>query len=290
MKDKMLQKTYLIAEAGTTKIDWIVFDGNGQLQKMVVTTGFNPFYHPPATLHRLIKEELVSKVPSIKPDAVYYYGSGCSTPENCAIVSQACTAAFGNIPISTETDLMAAAHGLLGQESGIACILGTGSNACFYDGHKIIQKFPSLGFMLGDEGSGTYIGKLILTDWLNNAMPMELHQRFADHFALNPGEALNRLYKTDQPGNFLSSLTPFAKENLHHEYVYHLVSNAFDAFINNQLMRFPQVHYSHIAFVGSVAYHFEEVLRARLEKRDLKQMKVERGLHLHLVSYHNRLK
>jgi N-acetylglucosamine kinase-like BadF-type ATPase len=290
MMYKKLQKTYLIAEAGSTKIDWIVFDASGQLQNTVVTSGFNPFYHAPHTLQRLIKEELALKMPTLKPDAVYYYGSGCSTHENCAIVTRACQNAFGNIPISTETDLMAAAHGLLGHEAGIACILGTGSNACYYDGQTIIQKFPSLGFMLGDEGSGTYIGKLILTDWLNNTMPLELHQRFAERFALHPSEALNRLYKSEQPGNFLASLTPFAKENLHHEYFYSLISNAFDAFINIQLMRFPQVHQSRIAFVGSVAYHFEEILRDRLEKRNLNQIKVERGLHLNLVSYHNRLK
>lgn len=290
MIDKELQKTYLIAEAGTTKIDWIFFDEKGNLLKTLTTTGFNPFYHPPFELERLIKEELVSKMPTLKIDAVYYYGSGCSTLENCTIVSQAFTAVFGSIPISVETDLMAAAHGLLGHEAGIACILGTGSNACFYDGQKIILKLPSLGFMLGDEGSGTYIGKLILTDWLNNAMPLELYQSFADRFGLNPAEALNRLYKSDQPGNFLSSLTPFAKENLQHEYFYRLISNAFDAFIQAQLMKFPQLFQSKLAFVGSVAYHFQEVLIEQLAKKNIHQTKVESSIHQSLVSFHTKLK
>ena len=203
----------LIADSGSTKTDWCVV-GQGQLVRQIVTKGMNPFFQSEEEIENEIATALIPHLKTNVLDAVYFYGAGC-VPDKVPMMYNALSTHLNTKNgIEVNTDMLAVARGLCGHKPGIACIMGTGSNSCFYDGEKIVSNVSPLGFILGDEGSGAVLGKLLVGDMLKNQMTPELKEKFLNKTGLTPPEIIDRVYRQPFPNRFLASLSPFLAENI----------------------------------------------------------------------------
>jgi len=256
----------IIIESGSTKIDWRILDGESV--KQFITEGFNPYYHKQALLEGYA-EEISGKILKDEIKSIYFYGAGCSTETNYKIVSNALKKFFPNAFCFVYHDLLAAARALYGNESGIACILGTGSNSCLYDGISVVENVPSVGWMIGDEGSGTYIGKLLITDYVRFTMPDDIRNIFETEYALDFEKVMNNIYTKDNPNKFFSSFPPFILKNINNKYCYDLLMRNFDDFFKYQISKYTDYKNERLAFVGSIAYHFKEQILEWGKKNNL---------------------
>ena len=250
----------LIADSGSTKTDWCAVE-HGVLLQQVFTKGTNPFFQ---TEDEISKEVETALLPQLtvgnEPDAVYFYGAGCAFPDKIETVKRALARHLhvkGEIEVST--DMLAAARGLCGHKAGIACIMGTGSNSCYYDGEKIVSNVSPLGFILGDEGSGAVLGKLLVGDVLKNQLTPELKEKFLTQFNLTPADIIDRVYRKPFPNRFLASLSPFLAQNISEPCVHRLVLNSFLSFLRRNVMQYDYQD-TPVHFIGSVAYHYRPVL------------------------------
>lgn len=250
----------LIADSGSTKTDWCVVDG-GQLVCRVFTKGMNPFFQTEKEMAEEITDALIPYLPTVFFDAIHFYGAGC-LPEKTASVRQVLAGLFTvSGPIEVDTDMLGAARGLCGRQPGIVCILGTGSNSCFYDGERIVDNVSPLGFILGDEGSGAVLGRLLVGDILKNQLGAALKEKFLQQFELTPTEIIERVYRRPFPNRFLASVSPFLAQNIGEPGIRQLLLNAFKAFLSRNVMQYNYRHYQ-AHFTGSIAYHYQEVLMA----------------------------
>jgi hypothetical protein len=249
----------LIADSGSTKTDWVLINGSQRVHYS--TIGFNPFFVGTDVIYAELVKELGSKLDTGAVKNVFFYGAGCSTEANNLIVENALTRFFPNAEVQVEHDLLAAARALLGDQRGFAAIIGTGSNTCIYNGKNIEHNIDSLGYLLGDEGSGSYIGKKIVRDHLRGYLPLELNQRFIERFSLTAPEIYHRLYYQPTPNRFLASFCHFAADHKHEEYIQQIVDQCFTDFFAHQVSKYPL--YRHFTFncVGSVGNIFRDELK-----------------------------
>src|SRR5688572_1947358 len=204
----------LIADSGPTKSEWCLINGNKK--KIFFTQGMSPYFISGNQMQDILLRELKPLVKKINIDEVFYYGTGCGNPDNVIIVKNAIKSVFSKAKIEVDHDLTAAAKALCGKEKGIACILGTGSNSCYYNGKKIVKNIPGLGYILGDEGSGAYLGKKVIQYYLYNTFDDELRARFDARFETNSVEILENVYKKPLPNRYLAGFTMFLAENRGH--------------------------------------------------------------------------
>lgn len=254
----------LIADSGSTKTHWVVLHDNEVVLEHH-TQGINPYYQHTEAIETLLLAELMPALSqSIRSsiNQICYYGAGCSSPSLCAIVENALRSLFNNVDITVHHDLLAAARAGCGNQKGIAIILGTGSNSCLYNGTDIIANQPSLGFMLGDEGSGGYIGKQLLIHYLYRELPTELAEAFSNTYQLNKESILEHIYQKPMPNRFAASFTPFISKHITHPYLQQLVSDAFEAFFKHHVSSYNQYQQYSLAAIGSIATVFETQLRA----------------------------
>jgi len=250
----------LIADSGSTKTHWSVVD-RGQLVQQVFTKGMNPYFQTPEEMAEEISTALIPHLESNTFSEIHFFGAGC-LPEKVSSVRGVLNNYFEvNGEIEVDTDMLAAAKGLAGRNPGIICILGTGSNSCFYDGEKIVDNVSPLGFILGDEGSGAVLGKLLVGDILKNQMGPELKEKFLKQFGITQAEIIERVYRQPFPNRFLASISPFLIQNMDEPKVYQLVLNAFKAFLTRNVMQYDYKN-NKAHFIGSIAYHYKEVLMA----------------------------
>ena len=250
----------LIADSGSTKTDWCVVE-NGELIQRIFTKGTNPFFQSEEEISNEIATALLPELKTDELDAVYFYGAGCGFLDKIAVVHRALTKHLkvkGDVEVAT--DMLAAARGLCGREAGIACIMGTGSNSCYYDGKEIVANVSPLGFILGDEGSGACLGKLMVGDLLKNQMTPELKEKFLKQFDLTPADIIDRVYRKPFPNRFLASLSPFLAQNIGEPCVHDLVLNSFKAFFKRNIMQYDNYQNLKVNLIGSVAYYYKEVL------------------------------
>lgn len=252
----------LIADCGSTKIDWCLIE-NGKVAKQVFTCGMNAVMLTEEEMRTRIATELMPEVTEYVKDieAVYFYGAGCISDEVCGNVANAIRA---NIPapvIEVHTDLLAAARALCGHKAGIACIMGTGSNSCYYDGEKICDNVSPLGYILGDEGSGAVLGKILLGDVLKNQLPAHLCEKFLKQYELDRVTIIKRVYKEPQANRFLASVTPFLIQNIEEPAIHALVVNAFKAFFVRNIQQYKGYENLSVNFIGSIAFYYKEVLK-----------------------------
>ncbi len=250
----------LIADSGSTKIDWCVVD-HGKLVKQVFTCGMNALLLTEEEMQLRIATELASEVSDYPIDKVYYYGAGCMSEEVCANVRNAIAASIKADHIEVYTDLLAAAHAVCDREPGIACILGTGSNSCVYDGKSIIDNVSPLGYILGDEGSGAVLGKILVGDVLKEQLPKHLCDKFLEQYALDRLTIIRRVYKEPQANRFLASVTRFLIENIQEPEIHALVYNSFKSFFVRNIANYKNYKEQKINFVGSIAFFYQDVLR-----------------------------
>lgn len=249
----------LIADCGSTKIDWCVVE-NGKVVNQIFTCGMNAIMLTEDEMAARIADELVPELNGAKFDAVYFYGAGCINDEVCGNVANAIRRNIPAPTIDVHTDLLAAARALCGHEAGIACIMGTGSNSCYYDGEKICDNVSPLGYILGDEGSGAVLGKILIGDVLKNQLPQELCQKFLAEFELDRMTIIRRVYKEPQGNRFLASVTPFLIRNIEHPAIHNLVLNAFKAFFVRNIAQYQGYRDLKVNFIGSIAFYYRQVL------------------------------
>ena len=249
----------LIADSGSTKTSWLLVD-KGDVVQDITTSGYNPYYYKNTGLLVSIKSELLSQLRTTEVDKIFFYGSGCSSDTNCTMVKSALWQLFPNSQISVNHDLYGAALALLNNDKGIACILGTGSNSCNWDGYSIIQNIPSVGYLLGDEGSGTYMGMKILKGILENKAPSEIANSFYNEYNITFEGVLNRIYHETKPNLFISEISIFAKRNINNIWIRSVVKQSFIDFIENQIKHYDNYQNLKVSFTGSIAFHFKQIL------------------------------
>ena len=291
----------LIIDAGSTKMEWILMDGNVAKQRFQ-TEGFNPNYAERQCLENII--HLVETRFIASPDdkllfprrdksaslqTMHYYGTGCGNEQNCLLIKEVFQHRFPNTEIHVTHDLMAACHAVLGHEKGIACILGTGSNACFYDGENITDKAVSLGYLVGDEGSGMHIGREVVRAYFYGFMPEELMQEFYSSYRLELKDFIQQLYHNEQPSKYLASFAKFAGEHQNVPFIHDLVKGCFKAFVEAFVLRFEECKEMKVGFVGSVAYHFQDVLKECLAEYSLTIGEVMQAPAEGLIRYYQNL-
>lgn len=262
----------LIGDGGSTKADWW-FIKNGETRN-IKTMGFNPMFHTTNSVIDGLKRSAELKQIAEEVTEVYFYGASCSSKERNAIIENGLNVVFKNAKNHVSHDLMGAAMASCGDDTGIVCILGTGSNAAYFDGIEFPNRVPALGYVLGDEGSGAHIGKKLLADFLYGIVPDEMHTYLSANMGLTKDLIFNHVYQQPHANIYLAS---FAKELAafkHLDYTKELVINCFKHFIEYHIMCYPDAGHSHIHFVGSVAYHFADFLRESFDGTGLKAEKI----------------
>lgn len=250
----------LVAESGSTKTDWILIN-NKNILTSFKTKGFNPYF---INSHEIITE-LNSKTPHNFPvneiEKVFFYGSGCSSSKMNQIIFDGLKQFFYKSEIKVNHDLLAAARALFKNEAGIAVILGTGANTCLYDGKNIVKNVKSLGFILGDEGGGDYLGKLFITSFLNDELPKEIHDKFIQKFNLSKDQILHAVYKEPHPNRFLASFCEFILELSNNESVLKLINKSFTDLFIKHICKYENYNKYKIRFTGSIAYYYRDFLK-----------------------------
>jgi N-acetylglucosamine kinase-like BadF-type ATPase len=278
----------LIADSGSTKTSWCFIDKDGKTT-IHSTSGINPFFRTSEDIEKELQEKLVVQIP-LQVNRICFYGAGVINEEKGNIVKIALQNVYPSSTTEVYSDLLAAVHATLGKTKGIACILGTGSNSCFFDGEKIAEHVPPLGFILGDEGSGAILGRKLLGDYLKGIMPGKLSEKFKEQFQFSYSELMEAVYRKEKPNLFLAGFVPFLKENIHEQYCANLVGNSFDEFVKRNIFSYSEFREVSLNFVGSVAYHFQEQLKKVLEQNQLQIGKVIKEPLNGLIDYYSEKK
>ncbi len=273
----------LIADGGSTKVDWCLID-KGEIVERVYTSGANPFFRNTEDISLELSMKLVPKLKTYPIDAIYFYGAGCASPEKNNIIETALAENFQAGKIIVGSDLLGAAIGLCGNNKGIACILGTGSNSCYYDGKQIANNVSPLGFILGDEGSGAVLGRLFVGACLKNQFSKSIKDKLLKYLNMDVAQILDRVYKQPLPNRFLAGIAPFIKENIDNPAVHALVFNAFVDFFKKNIMQYDYQKYP-VNFIGSVAYHFKDVLEETAASLNIKIGKIEQSPMPSMIEY-----
>ena len=274
----------LIADSGSTKTEWCLINGNKK--KLINTQGLSPYFLNGMQVKAVLEKELLPKLKDSIPAEIFFYGTGCSNPANVKIVKDALKSVFKTSKIAVDHDLMGAAKALCGHEKGIACILGTGSNSCFYNGKKIVKNSPGLGYVLGDEGSGAYLGKKVIQYYLYNTFEPDLMDRFKAKFNTSSIEILDAVYKKPLPNRYLASFAVFLKENRGHYMIENIIEDGFNDFFFNHVYKYRESWTMPINFIGSIAYGFKDVLKDMCHSYELQLGKVLKNPIEGLIKYH----
>lgn len=271
----------VIADSGSTKTTW-AFIEDGKLMHTSSGIGINPFFQT----EKEIREEGRNVLNGLPVDNLYFYGAGC-TPEKSVVVKEALQSILPQTKIEVESDLLGAARSLCGREPGIACIMGTGSNSCFFDGDKIAARVPALGFILGDEGSGAYLGKRLLGDLLKNQLPASLKEELFATYQLTEADIIDKVYRQPFPNRFLASLSPFLAKHKDNSDVRLLIADSFRSFLERNVMQYD---YRNLPahFVGSVAYFYSDILKdvaghLGIQTGTIVQSPIEGLIHYHSI-------
>lgn len=248
----------LIADSGSTKTDWCVAE-RGEAVRHIPTAGTNPYFQSADEIQSVIAHDLLPRVTDCAISAVVFYGAGIRFETQQKIIRDILRKYF-DVPVEVDSDLLGAARSLCGDEPGIACILGTGSNSCLYDGRRVVENTPPLGYILGDEGSGAVLGKHLVSDCLKGQLPKELADRFMERYELTSETLLDRIYKQPFPNRFLASLAMFLVEHIAEEPLYELVYGDFTAFFRRNLRQYTGAYSYPVHFTGSVAFYLQDVL------------------------------
>ena len=274
----------LIVDSGSTKSDWLLLGLS--CQNTFQTKGFNPVFHTSDFIQQEIasNEDILALADQV--EEIYFYGAGCSSAERNAVVKKGLTGIFPNAKIFVDHDLTACAYATFDGEKSISCILGTGSNACMFDGKKITQAVPSLGYILGDEGGGAYFGKEILAQFLYGRLPEELQHLFQTSYDLKKEQVISRVYKEPYPNTYLASFMEFAVNNASHPYIKELIFNGFRKFNDIHVCAFPDFRSVKVHYVGSIAFLFSEELKRACHEQGITLGKIIQKPIEGLVHYH----
>lgn len=277
----------VIADGGSTKTNWCLINEAGR-KIHFNTEGYNPYFSDTNYIVESLRKTLPDHIESDKLLQVHYYGAGCSTDTNRKIVADAMQQIFPNAQVNIGHDLLASCRALLGDEAGFAAILGTGTNSCLYDGDDITLNIDSLGYFLGDEGSGCFIGKRILSDYMRGYMPKGLRDSFYDNFALTNEDIFDNIYNKPLPNRFCASFSKFLYDykDTYEDYTFSTIEYAFTAFFDNLVVHYPNYKNYSLNVVGSVGYSFRDILSVVADRYEMGVGKLIRSPIDDLVDYH----
>ena len=280
----------LIADSGSTKCSWALCDQHGTIIKEIKTIGFNPYFIDKENILKELKKSNLTEY-SNEIKKVYFYGAGCSSEDKNSIIEESLQSFFINSNIFIKHDIDAACYAMYNGNPNITCILGTGSNSCFYDGKNIIENAPSLGFLLADEGSGNYFGKKILNLYFNKIMPANLKLKFESGFESDLSIIKENIYNNNRSNVFLSKYFPFVTENKNHPLIQNLIYDALNDFFNLHVCCYENYKNLEINFIGSVGHFLSDEINIVAEKHNLKIGGIVKNPINNLIDFHfNKLK
>lgn len=258
-----------IVDGGSTKCDWVILENTGKVSQKTESVGFNP---------NIISADLIPQEIEKNPhlfliknqlDYVYFYGSGCGTAENALLVETQLQKVFPYAKVTVKEDLTAAAYAAYKGKPAIVCILGTGSNSCYFDGKSVRRDLPSLGFLIGDEGSGSAIGKHLVRRFFMKKLPQDLHQEFVETYHLTIDDAIKNMYHNPRANAYLAEFNKFVIQRKQHPYFQNMVFDEMKNFFEYQVLPYEEAREAEINFIGSIAYYYEDVLRAAAAELNL---------------------
>ena len=273
----------LIADSGSTKTTWCMIDCDNSV-KTCTTGGINPFQLGLEEIVHLLETEFT--LSRIAISGIWFYGAGCAFPDKNRMVADALSHYFGVSDIHINSDLLAAAHSLCDKKQGIACILGTGSSSCYYNGEEIVQSVPGLGYVLGDEGSGNALGRKLLSDILKNQLPVTLRNLFFETYGLTTGEILDNVYRQPFPNRYLAQFARFVYANIGFPEMQSLVKNCFRDFFLRNVMQYEAAKQLPVHFTGSIAFYFRDFLQQTADEFALTIGNITQEPMPGLVEYH----
>lgn len=273
----------LIADSGSTKTAWAVV---GVEDKIITTSGINPIFMDANTITEILNTQLKPNLTENITE-VYFYGAGCASEEKNNIIKEALTSVFGKVNVEVASDLLGAARGLLGFSDGIACIMGTGSNSCLYENGKISWNVPALGFILGDEGSGAVLGKLLMGNIFKNQLPEEVKEDFVQTYGYNMMDVIEKVYRSPLPNRFLASFGPFIAKHKEVPEMKEMITSALESFIVRNVKQYPYTTMP-VSFTGSIAYYFSDILQDLATRHGLTIGKIEKDPLRGLVEFHTK--
>jgi glucosamine kinase len=276
----------LIGDSGSTKADWAFIEDLGK-PVLVSSAGLNPVHTDEIQMDTTIKSSFRGMFPLQAVQKVYFYGAGCSSRIHCQTVYSSLSRHFPDAKVSVHSDMLGAARSLFSHAPGIACILGTGSNSCRYSGIEITDNVPPLGYIIGDEGSGTHIGKLLLRAYLRNNMPSDLRKQFDELFQLTRDTVIEAVYKKPRANVYLASFASFLSTRTDHEFTRDLVIGAFRDFFLNQVLRYPDYPELSLGCVGSVGYHFSDFFKVVARKYGCDVVRILKSPLQGLIEFHS---
>lgn len=274
----------LIADSGATKCEWCLLQQGKK--KSITTQGISPYFLSASQITELLTAELLPKLKQVVVDEVFFYGTGLANINNTKIMKSVLKKAFPKAAIEVQNDLLAASRALCGKEKGIACILGTGANSCYYNGKKIVKNSPGLGYILGDEGSGAYLGKKVIQYYLYQTFDEELKARFEKRFAVSNNEILENVYKKPLANRYLASYAIFLAENRGHYMVENIIEDGLNDFFFTHLYKYRESLTLPIHFVGSIAHGFRDVLKELCDTYELELGTILKAPMAGLITYH----
>jgi N-acetylglucosamine kinase-like BadF-type ATPase len=278
-------KIKLIAESGSTKADWCLL--GGKETRHFKTQGISPYFLNEQQIKELLEKELLPHLPpETQIEEINYYGTGCLQPKSVKIVETALKAVWPVAAVNVKHDLMGAARSLCGHEPGVVSILGTGANSCFYDGKEVAKNNPGLGFILGDEASGAYLGKKLLQMYMYNSFDEELRARFDLQYNTSNDEILENVYRKPMANRYLASFAPFLSENRGHYLIENILEDSLNEFFFNHIYKYSESWTLPLHFTGSIAWHFRDVLKELCELYELQLGKILRSPMEGLIAYH----
>ena len=275
----------LIADSGSTKTDWVLCNGS-IIVKRIKTQGLNPTIQSSDEILAVLKAELADNIDTTAPQKIFFYGAGCAYETANNRMKQALEAIFTTKEIEIYSDLLASARALCGHEEGIACILGTGSNSCLYDGKDIIDITPSMGYILGDDGSGAHLGRQLVSDCVKKQLPKAIREKFMQEYNLDVATILERVYHTPLPNRWLASLTPFIQENKKNAEVHTMLKHCFTQFFQRNVMVYSR-SWLPIHISGGIGMNFSEEIRETAESLGLSVGNIVESPMEGLIKFHS---
>jgi glucosamine kinase len=275
----------LIADAGSTKTEWCLLQ-NKKI-KIIETIGISPYFLNGKQIVALLQKDLLPKLKKAEVAELYYYGTGCSNNDNNRMIKKSLHAIFPNAVINVWHDVEGAARAVCGKKKGVACILGTGSSSCYYDGKRIKKSSPGLGYVLGDEGSGAYLGRKVIQYYLYNTFDEDLRSRFDASYVTNKTEILENVYKNPLPNRYLASYAKFLAENRGHYMIENIIEDGLNDFFFTHLCKFREAWNSPVNFVGGVAYGFRDVIAELCSSYNFELGRILQKPMQGLIEYHS---
>lgn len=273
----------LIADSGSTKVDWRAISENGTVIE-ISTEGINPVFQSKEQIVNIFKESLLPVLGDGVKE-IYFYGAGVVSPQICGTLSECFKEVFPQSECYAASDVLAAARALCGHKPGIACILGTGSNSCMYDGKDIVKNVRAGGFILGDEASGAYLGKRLISDFIKGLLPKEIEDVFVERYGLDYMAIVQKVYKETLPSRFLATFSPFLNEFKEHPYIHSLLRSSFDEFFKRNIVHYDYQKHE-VNFVGSIAYYYQPIIEESAAALGMKVGKIIKSPIFGLVDYH----